>query len=627
MSRGSPFSQHLNTNYVPSATEIHQIRSLADEQQKVVDALNVEIEALVKRRDEHAKLVKELSALLSPVRRVPNDILSLIFLACLPCNSSGQRATRLSSDHPVLVISGVCQRWRHLSLNTPLLWTVIDIRTPWIHLRQDSGHNEMMHWEQKMQAILTMTQLWISRSANCALTVSFIGGLDFPDTTDTLTETILSARERVRSIVNVLCDVSCRWKTVYLGVKVGGDAPVNEFFHIPSDKIPLLETLYVDTSLPSSDAINQSPQREQLLEMMTGTGLVKAPHLCRLGLGLVWSYPLSIPVKWAHLTELCVELILHSANDFSSPFFNTLAMCINLTKCSIHLPTSVRLHHDRFLTNLANLSTSIAPNYIRRSGVCLLAKLRTLELQGIEPPPSFVANLDLPSLQELTASFSRSRATEQGIDGCLTELVRKFGDGLTDVVLECESLNKVRLLNILQHLPNVVNLRLVVSTPSYGRMPIYHLSDDILHSLSEKLLSRSRDSNDGGVAGGMCYCPKLKKFGCKLQEDREVSEEAFAQFIASRRNRLNTDVALLTSFVAVFAWPKPRQLIQTRLQEMGVDLEDMVLITAYDKDEEWHPDAPIESPPGIDVDDVTRDNEDYLSTVDPFIRTLGDLTL
>jgi hypothetical protein len=92
-----------------------------------VDALNKEIDELTKRRDEHARFVEEHSALLSPIRRVPNDILSLIFLASLPRNSHFQKLTKLSGIHPALVLSHVCRRWRHMSLSTPSLWSVINI--------------------------------------------------------------------------------------------------------------------------------------------------------------------------------------------------------------------------------------------------------------------------------------------------------------------------------------------------------------------------------------------------------------------------------------------------------------------------------------------------------------------
>ncbi|KAJ2913660.1 hypothetical protein MD484_g6760, partial [Candolleomyces efflorescens] len=357
MSSESPFSRHLNTNYVPSGIELHHIRSLADERQKVVDALNVEIEALVKRRDEHAKFVKEHSALLSPVRRVPNDILSLIFLFCLP-NDPFQASDTWSGDHPALIISAVSQRWRHLSLNTPLLWTVIDIQTPWLPNPQDyRWDNFMAYWGRQVQAILARTQLWISRSANCPLTVSFTGGLTLPEDTDMSEDPALTASQLMRSLVTALCDVSCRWKAVHLTVEVGVDAAVNEFFQIPPDRLLLLETLYINVLLTSPSVVNELNQGERLGEMTTGRGLIKAPHLRRLGVGYLRSSPLHLPIKWANFTELSLGPLAYYTNT-SFPL-STLAMCVNLTRCSIHLqdpPPGGQLH--AISTNLANANAT-----------------------------------------------------------------------------------------------------------------------------------------------------------------------------------------------------------------------------------------------------------------------------
>ena len=207
------------------------------------------------------------------------------------------------------------------------------------------------------------------------------------------------------------------------------------------------------------------------------------------------------------------------------------------------------------------------------------------------------------------------------------ELIRKFGEGLTDVTLEWGYLNEARLLDILQHLPNVVNLRLVGGIWFQPRRRTNDLDPVVLDSVLEKLTPRSQDSNDNGEAGGKCYCPKLKKFGCKVEERAELSEEAFARFIAARRNPLNADVALLTSFVAAFPFPKPTRSIRGQLEEMGVDLQDMVFITAYPKTQKWHMNAPRRIQPDLDVDVAIRDHEDYISTVGPFRQRLGDLTL
>ncbi|KAJ2912228.1 hypothetical protein MD484_g8187, partial [Candolleomyces efflorescens] len=620
MSSGSPFARHLNTNYVPSAIEIHHIRSLADEQQKVVDALNVEIEALVKRRDEHAKFVKEHSALLSPVRRMPNDILSLIFLFCLPSNLFQSSPTK-SGDHPALVISAVCQRWRHLSLDTPLLWTVIDIQVPWLPDPQEyRWHDSMAYWGKQVQAILARTQLWISRSANCPLTVSFSGGLTLPEDTDLSEEPALTATQLMRSLVTALCDVSYRWKAVYFSVEMGIDEAVNEFFQLPPDKIPLLETLFVNVLLTSPSLVNRLSQGEQLMEITTARELIKAPRLRRLGVGHLWSSPLHLPIKWANLTELSLGPLTYQT-DTSFPL-SILAMCVNLTRCSIHHQPGQR---HVIPTNLANANVTTSVQAVNRhSRVFRLPRLRTLELRGYHPPPFLATNLDLPSLRELILLCSSPQTFGEGPEDGIFELVRKFGDSLTDFVFEWGSLTERSLLAMLRHLPNVVSLRLVwgIRHQRMGtdRRPL--IGDSVLEKLSPQV-----DRLNGVAGGALCYCPKLQKFGCQVREDVALSEEAFARFVAARRHRQNASgVALLTSFVATFPSQKPNKRIRDWLEEMNVDLEDMILVAAY-RPQTWHHSNPARRLPDLDADVDLRDHEDYVSTVGSFMRTLGGLTM
>jgi hypothetical protein len=72
---------------------------------------------------------------------------------------------------------------------------------------------------------------------------------------------------------------------------------------------------------------------------------------------------------------------------------------------------------------------------------------------------------------------------------------------------------------------------------------------------------------------------------------------------------------------------KPSKLIRKGPEEMGVDLEDMILITAYVKKQAWEPNVPRRVLDEFDVEVGIRDHEDYISTVGPFKQTLGDWVL
>jgi hypothetical protein len=89
----SPVSHLLNTNCLPSDEEIQQIRPIVakgDNDLSHLDAkialIEATIDALHAQREEIQEHVDAHRALLSPIRRLPEDIMEEIFLRCLPEN-------------------------------------------------------------------------------------------------------------------------------------------------------------------------------------------------------------------------------------------------------------------------------------------------------------------------------------------------------------------------------------------------------------------------------------------------------------------------------------------------------------------------------------------------------------
>ncbi|KAJ2930328.1 hypothetical protein H1R20_g6785, partial [Candolleomyces eurysporus] len=630
MPSASPFSQHLHTNHVPSSIEINHLRSLVDERQKLVDALDREITALTKRRDEHATFVKEHSALLSPIRRVPNDILSLIFLACLPNNSPARRLTKLSGYHPALVVSHVCHRWRELSFNTPLLWNVIDIHIPRpLDPREYRIDDAMAQWEGQMQAIYEMTQLWISRSASCPLTVSFSGGLSFTSYANFAEKTISTARQKMSCIVDAICDVSNRWKSAYLSVEMGNhDLAITRFFRIPPENLPILDNLLVNIFFTSPNVWAQS----SVLGMTIGGGLIKAPSLRRLAVGRLWVSPLLLPVDWSKITEISLGPRAYSP-DPSLPL-SLLALCLNLTRCSLTFEAPSLITTNPVMNPAAISFGTPQPQGVAANwGPRLLPKLRTLEIWGAEPPVWFAHFLNLPSLREL---FLICPVLQD--QGGAIELIRRFGEGLTNVTLDPWCLTESQLLHVLERLPNVVSLRLVDDTFWHQRR--WQDPPVMLDSVLEKLTPRYRHDDENGDFGGgggsngvygVCLCPALEKFGCRFSSNVGFSEEAFVRFIASRRRGPRSslssrpDVSQLSSVVVASPSRKPDKTVREALEDMGVDLEDMVLITTYKAQVRAQVMSRMMAQDELDFGICNHD--DYLSTVGPFKPTLGGWVL
>ncbi|KAF8157425.1 hypothetical protein K438DRAFT_1462216, partial [Mycena galopus ATCC 62051] len=70
------------------------------------------------QRDQLREYVAAHESLLSPARRLPEDILQHIFLTCLPTH----RNAVMSANEAPLLLGHICSGWRSIALSTPMLW-------------------------------------------------------------------------------------------------------------------------------------------------------------------------------------------------------------------------------------------------------------------------------------------------------------------------------------------------------------------------------------------------------------------------------------------------------------------------------------------------------------------------
>ncbi|KAJ6541556.1 hypothetical protein B0H19DRAFT_958780, partial [Mycena capillaripes] len=122
---------HLSsTNTPPSEAETSKIRRTLNRGRLHVYTLQIEIDRLHRaidalrqqRRDIQSKLERH-SAILSPLRCFPAEILSAIFWWTLPPANS---RTPFYAQSP-WNISRVCSRWRGIGIALPALWTHITL--------------------------------------------------------------------------------------------------------------------------------------------------------------------------------------------------------------------------------------------------------------------------------------------------------------------------------------------------------------------------------------------------------------------------------------------------------------------------------------------------------------------
>ncbi|KAJ7252136.1 hypothetical protein B0H12DRAFT_964446, partial [Mycena haematopus] len=129
----SPFVPRLGTNYCPTDEEVLEIKALLAEPTLRLKELDDEItklqraiDKLAEERDRIGAYVEAHKALISPIRRLPLDIIKELFVACLPTH---RNCVMSASEAPVL-LGRICNSWRAISLSAPRLWASLHVVEP-----------------------------------------------------------------------------------------------------------------------------------------------------------------------------------------------------------------------------------------------------------------------------------------------------------------------------------------------------------------------------------------------------------------------------------------------------------------------------------------------------------------
>ncbi|KAJ6600956.1 hypothetical protein DFH09DRAFT_1126327, partial [Mycena vulgaris] len=170
----SPFSKKLGTNYCPKDEEVAEIQALLVEPTLRMERLDNEIATLWKtidtltaEREGIDAYVAAHKALISPVRRLPLDIIQEIFIACMPTHRNCVMSAR---EAPVL-LGRICSSWRAISLATPRLWASLHIVEP---IRPVHSFPYAL-FEAKLTQRLETAKTWLNRSGQCPLSISLEG--------------------------------------------------------------------------------------------------------------------------------------------------------------------------------------------------------------------------------------------------------------------------------------------------------------------------------------------------------------------------------------------------------------------------------------------------------------------
>ncbi|KAJ7663130.1 hypothetical protein DFH06DRAFT_1087941, partial [Mycena polygramma] len=121
--------------------------------------------------DKRRELEMQLARIVYPVLSIPPEILSQIFLACLP--SHGR--VRPSPLTPPLTLAQVCSYWREIALSSCQLWSSLDLLIPYNY-----DGTPRKYWDfpngkpyiDRMRGMRSLQETWLARAKEHPLSLT-----------------------------------------------------------------------------------------------------------------------------------------------------------------------------------------------------------------------------------------------------------------------------------------------------------------------------------------------------------------------------------------------------------------------------------------------------------------------
>ncbi|KAF7298567.1 F-box domain-containing protein [Mycena indigotica] len=487
----SPYQAILHTNTVPTDAQCDEIRAYLSPHNTKLDEMHAEMHSLRERlraiaveADELSGFVDSHQALISPMRRMPNDVLQLIFLETLPAH----RNTALDASEGPMLLASVCSHWRALALSMPKLWSRMHLVV----------HPMTTRTQKQQLALLAEMNRWLTRGSTAPLDVSA-----------QRYDHIFSAEERqnislhmpanplrvVSAYLSVLISVSHRWRDIKLSKLSESPEDGDALFQLRAIDVPRLEKFRVHAGGSWKTPYNLEILSTPSLRAFVFKGVFAA---------------LPTTIIWRNLVDLSLQFFDTDKTQVNRPGlplpFPFLSECTSLERLVVTAAGHVRHAEPESnieLTTLPKLTTLV---------------LRTGEGYDDNATPKMFATLcllRLPLLHTLDISglnHERSLA-----------IITIVGDVLKNLAFSCEDLTSGEVLARLRAAPLVERLRLVNEPQKislYARGPKPPRDGQLLaHIITNSI-------------NGPPICPALRHF--ELTGASALTDELLLQFILSR---------------------------------------------------------------------------------------------
>ncbi|KAL1735306.1 hypothetical protein EV714DRAFT_200792 [Schizophyllum commune] len=283
----------IRLHVLPTASQAQDIHRASDADLASISAFAEAIsrtqallEDLRAKQEALAQSLARKRALLSPIRRIPLELLSTIISLAVTRTFRRKRDSSLVLRHPVL---RVCQRWRALARATPQLWADVALYPLYDH-----------SWGYTLRECLQLSDplpVDVSINRDCP---PWRGDDSFP-----------SFRKYDKSgwqhAADAMLGAASRWRSLAL-----------DGFELPNEPTP---------STPPLPEVGQV----DLTRVLATNPKVLFGHCLRLSrLYLANVDPAALPVKWAQLTELSLWMVARGELRDLTTCIDTLRLCPNL---------------------------------------------------------------------------------------------------------------------------------------------------------------------------------------------------------------------------------------------------------------------------------------------------------
>jgi hypothetical protein len=548
MAANTPFDSVIGTNFIPSEPDVQLINAYIVKPLSKITQLDLEISRLQAERDEIYARIQPYQALLSPIRRLPLDIMEKIFLFCLPT----QRNPAMSTLEAPLKLGRICSSWRSFAYSCPRLWSRIHISL--LHLGEipeistdtetDFEVYEIQEWrvEEAMAGIrchLDGVSEWLTRAESHPLSISIFGRRYSSHKTATL------------PLLQTLLPFTKQWQDLELLATCDHSVILEFRQHFKLLEFPLLQSVYLrDVLFPFDPPNSPSP-----FEWLSTPSLRSLHALSLPSMSLVKS-----GIHWPNLTELTLLGPLITPSDAAS----ILIGCANIVKCAFEVSEP--------RDGSVNLPESI--------------ELRQLKSLSFYEKVRFPVSLYLPKLCDL------SFGTE-----CLPDILRidllgtpSILHGLTTLTLDLFGFTPEPILECLSYASSLKRLTFRALKRGSERRPRH--TDINMEIMAKVIEALTPTENDDLLV--TAFCPNLETFECEMAPN--FSDEVLETLIIKRTSSRFHGSTLWRVAVDFTQYPgRPMTLdLWASLENVVDDFFDLDL--TYDIDE---PDMSISAWSGV----------------------------